>query len=81
MKTLCYLRPYNKDQLLTFTKFLRPQDHIKIFCEHSLVDQTNLPEIYYQNLKKNLNINNIIDFNKSEIQEIITRCRFLRNIE
>ena len=57
MKTLCYLRPYNKDQLLTFTKFLRPQDHIKIFCEHSLVDQTNLPEIYYQNLKKNLNIN------------------------
>jgi len=81
MKTLCYLRPYNKDQLLTFTKFLRPQDHIKIFCEHSLVDQTNLPEIYYQNLKKNLNINNIIDFNKSEIQEIITRCRLLRNIE
>ena len=32
-------------------------------------------------MKKNLNINNIIDFNKSEIQEIITRCRLLRNIE
>ena len=81
MKTLCYLRPYNKDQLLTFTKFLRPKDNIKIFSEHSLVDQTNLPKIYYQNLKKDLLVNNFTDFNKSEIEEIIVRCRLLRSIE
>jgi hypothetical protein len=81
MKTLCYLRPYNKNQLLTISKNLRPKDDIKIFSEHPLVDQTGLPKLYYQNLNFFFNTSGHKDFNKKEINEIILRCRLLRNIE
>ena len=80
MKTLCYLRPYNKDQLLTISKNLRPKDDIKIFSEHPLVDQTGLPKLYYQNLNFFFKTSGHKDFNKKEMSEIILRCRLLRNI-
>lgn len=76
MKTFCYLRPYNKSQLISLARLIWPKNIIKIFCEHPSIDESGLPKLYYMNLKlKKKNF-----FNEKMQKDIIQRCRLLRNI-
>ena len=77
MKTICYLRYYNKSQLYSLAKLIRPKYQVKIISEYNPIDETGLNKIYYQNL----NLYKKKFFAKKTENEIILRCRLLRNIK
>ena len=77
MKTICYLRYYNKNQLYSLAKLIRPKYQVKIISEYNPIDETGLNKIYYQNL----NLYKKKFFDKKTENEIILRCRLLRNIK
>lgn len=80
-KILCYLRPFTKKQYTYFIKFVAPNQDIVHASEYRSVDKTGLPNFYYSFLEnKKININ-MTKLSRSDVKDIIARCRLLRNIE
>ena len=79
-KTLCYLRPSTKEQFAYFVKCIDPSQTIVHCSEHSSVDQTNLPYLYYSFLKKKKLSLKKTTLSKLEADDMIARCRLLRVI-
>jgi hypothetical protein len=80
-KFLCYLRPSTKEQFAYFVECIKINKVIVHCSEHSSVDKTGLPGFYYSFLKKKKLKLNITKLSRSEADDMIARCRLLRNIE
>ena len=79
-KTLCYLRPFTKEQFAYLVKSIVPNQIIVHCSEHASVDQTGLPNLYYSFLKNKKLKLNMTTLSKPEVNDMIARCRLLRNI-
>ncbi|RTZ14660.1 hypothetical protein EJ063_15215 [Vibrio aquaticus] len=77
----CYVRPWNFDQFKVIAEELFYENglDIKYVSEHQSLDELNLISDYYNNLETRLNNQNDY-FNEDEINQIIKKCRLLREL-
>lgn len=78
---LCYARPWNHSQFLHLAQQLSPGTPITVCSEHKRIDSSGLTHNYYTFLKKNIKeVESIVQLPTSEKNEVIARCRLLRQL-
>ena len=79
--TLCYVRPWNVDQLKFIAEHAFPKAKIEAISEHRLVDEVGLPRLYYQLLKRSTEeLRSESWVTEHQQEDMIARCRLLRNL-
>ena len=80
---ICYVRPWNEEQMRIFSRFVFPSSNILNISEHRKIDQLGLSKKYYEYLKKYNN--NTLDtdgiLTHDSVTDMIARCRLLRSLD
>lgn len=78
MKILCYVRPWNYNQLKCMAENIVSNASLVFCSEHPVVDFSGLSAIYYSNLS---NSTPVSELSGEEQCDFISRCRLLRALD
>lgn len=79
-KIFVYARPWNKDQFLDLATRIAPEAKVHVISEHRGIDECHLANRFYDYFYSS-NSAIVDDINESTIEDVICRCRLLRNID
>lgn len=78
---ICYVRPWNKEHLLSLAREIVPNGRVQSCSEHSSVDGLGLSRAYSSELNKAEWTAAEVMLSNEDIEDIVARCRLLRVLD
>lgn len=81
MTTFVYTRPWNREQFVDLAKRVWPNARTICLSEHRSLDESGFADDFYKFYGSKVPPEFGIEFAKEDVDEIILRCRYLRNLK